>query len=85
MIPYRWLCLFVQWCCISEKKHCMFREILTRRRGKLYKIVTFLTLLELMKEGKVEVEQEETFADIRFEWTGKEGMEPVSDARGDYD
>ena len=70
---------------ISEKKHCMFREILTRRRGKLYKIVTFLTLLELMKEGKVEVEQEETFADIRIEWTGKEGMEPVSDAQGDYD
>ena len=69
---------------ISEKKHCMFREILTRRRGKLYKIVTFLTLLELMKEGKVEVEQEETFADIRIEWTGKEGMEPVSDG-SDYD
>ena len=35
--------------------------------------------------GKVEVEQEETFADIRIEWTGKEGMEPVSDAQGDYD
>ena len=70
---------------ISGKKHCMFREILTRRRGKLYKIVTFLTLLELMKEGKVEVEQAETFADIRIEWTGKEGMEPVSDAQGDYD
>ena len=70
---------------ISEKKHCMFREILTRRRGKLYKIVTFLTLLELMKEGKVEVEQEETFADISIEWTGKEGMEPVSDAGNDYD
>lgn len=69
---------------IAEKKHCMFREILMRRAGKLYKIVTFLTLLQLMKEGKVEVEQEETFADIRIAWTGKEGMDPVSDDGNDY-
>lgn len=56
---------------IIGKKTCMFRELLTLRRGKVYKIVTFLTLLELMKEGRVEVEQPETFADIRITCTGK--------------
>lgn len=56
-----------------EHKECMFREILMLRKGKLYMIVAFLTLLQLMKEGKVEVEQPETFADIRITYTGKEG------------
>ena len=70
---------------ISEKKICMFREILMRRRGKLYRIVTFLTLLQLMKEGKVEVEQKETFADIRIAWTGKkEEGNHLDVAAGDF-
>lgn len=68
---------------IIEKKECMFREILTLRRGKLYKIVTFLTLLQLMKEGIVEVEQPDTFADIRISYTGKE-IE-LSELSQDYD
>lgn len=68
---------------IVEKQNCMFREILTLRSGKLYMIVTFLTLLQLMKEGKVEVEQPETFADIRITYTGKEGE--LSDFSQDYD
>ena len=62
----------------------MFREILTRRRGKLQDS-DILDASGTDERGKVEVEQEETFADIRIEWTGKEGMEPVSDAQGDYD
>lgn len=57
---------------IIEKGECMFHEILTLRHGRLYMIVTFLTLLQLMKEGIVEVEQPETFADIRITYTGKE-------------
>lgn len=68
---------------IIDKKICMFREILTLRTGKLYMIVTFLTLLQLMKEGKVEVEQPETFSDIHITYTGKEGE--VSDLSQDYD
>ena len=69
---------------IADRKSCMFGEILCLKRGKLYKIVTFLTLLELMKEGKVEIEQEETFADIHIAWTGKiTGL--VSDMSADYD
>lgn len=68
---------------IIDKKECMFREILNLRYGKLYKIVTFLTLLQLMKEGIVQVEQPETFADIHIVYTGKEGE--VTDLTQDYD
>lgn len=68
---------------IIEKGICMFREILMLRRGKLYMIVTFLTLLQLMKEGKVEVEQPDTFADIRITYTGS--GEELSDFSQDYD
>ena len=68
---------------IVEHANCRLREILTLRSGKMYMIVTFLTLLELMKEGKVEVEQPETFADISIRYTGKEGE--TSELSGDYD
>lgn len=70
---------------ISSRGSCMFRELLLLKKGKLYRIVTFLTLLQLMKEGMVEVEQEETFADIYIEWTGKEGDEMETDFSQDYD
>ena len=68
---------------IVEHGTCMFREILSLRSGKMYKIVTFLTLLQLMKEGQVEVEQAETFSDIRIRYTGKGGA--LSELDGDYD
>lgn len=68
---------------IIDKKECMFREILNLRYGKLYKIVTFLTLLQLMKEGIVQVEQPETFADIHIVYTGKAGE--IMDLAQDYD
>ncbi|WP_283680914.1 segregation and condensation protein A [Parablautia sp. Marseille-Q6255] len=68
---------------IMERGSCMFGEILRLRRGKMYKIVTFLTLLQLMKEGQVEVEQPETFADIQIRFTGKEGE--LGELSGDYD
>lgn len=58
---------------IIDRGTCMFSELLKLRSGKMYKVVTFLTLLELMKEGKAEVEQPETFADIQIRFTGKEG------------
>lgn len=68
---------------IIEHRECMFREILDLRRGKLYRIVTFLTLLQLMKEGIVEVEQPETFADIYISYTGKV-RESTEDLSQDY-
>jgi segregation and condensation protein A len=52
---------------IEQAGACTFRSILTQRRGKQYVIVAFLTLLELMKEGKVEVRQDGTFEEIYIE------------------
>ena len=49
---------------IEKQRNCTFRNILMLRRGKQYMVVAFLTLLELMKEGKVEVRQEGTFEEI---------------------
>lgn len=68
---------------IMEHGTCMFGEILRLRRGKMYKIVTFLTLLQLMKDGMVEVEQPETFSDIRIRFTGEEGA--IAELSDDYD
>lgn len=52
---------------IGRTGKCTFRSILTLRRGRQYMVVAFLTLLELMKEGKVEVEQAGTFEEIYIE------------------
>ena len=38
-----------------------------------------------MKEGKVEVTQEETFADIQIDWTGPEEDGEEMDLAQDYD
>lgn len=70
---------------IAGKRNCSFREILSMRPGKQYRIVTFLTLLELMKEGRVAVEQPDAFADIQLTWTGKDSDEELADIGVDYD
>lgn len=59
---------------IMDRRSCTFRSLLTLRKGKMYVVVTFLTILELMKMGKISVEQEDTFSEIyitardRSEW-----------------
>lgn len=68
---------------IAEHKTCSFEEILSLRSGKMYMIVTFLAILEFMKEGKVEVEQPTTFADILIQYTGKESE--TGELARDYD
>ncbi|MCC8136810.1 MAG: segregation/condensation protein A [Clostridiales bacterium] len=70
---------------IFEKKNCMFYDILSLRPGKQYKVVTFLTLLELMKEGRVEVEQPETFSDIHLTWTGGDTESGLDQLAADYE
>ena len=49
---------------IMDRHSCTFRSLLTLRRGKMYMVVTFLTILELMKMGKISVQQDEAFAEI---------------------
>lgn len=49
---------------ILDRKACTFRSLLTLRRGKMYMVVTFLTILELMKMGKIQVRQDGIFEEI---------------------
>ncbi len=49
---------------ITEHKRCSFRKLLQNQKSKMRIIITFLTILEMMKTGKIEVEQEEIFAEI---------------------
>ena len=43
-----------------------FRSLLEAQCSKVQIIVTFLAVLELMKMGKIQVEQEDTFGEIRM-------------------
>ncbi len=52
---------------IMNRRHCTFRSLLMLREGRMYTVVTFLTILELMKRGHVYVTQDENFGEIRIE------------------
>lgn len=41
-----------------------FRQLLTRQSSKVQLVVTFLAVLELMKTGKIKIQQEQPFDDI---------------------
>ncbi len=47
-----------------EKKHFSFRRLIEKKQSKVYIIVTFLAILELMKSGKILIRQEDLFEDI---------------------
>lgn len=49
---------------ISRNKKCSFRSLLENQKNKMRIIITFLTILEMMKTGLIEVEQDEIFAEI---------------------
>ncbi len=51
---------------IARKKKCSFRELLEKQESKMEIIVTFLIILEMIKVGSVDVEQEEVFGDINI-------------------
>lgn len=63
---------------IRKKKKCSFRSLLSSGSGKMYVVVTFLTILELMRMGRVSAEQDTTFGEIMItakdetEWTEPE-------------
>lgn len=54
---------------LTEHKRFSFRNLLEResKKSKLHVIVTFLAVLELMKVGRITVQQEETFGEILIE------------------
>ncbi|MCD8015173.1 MAG: segregation/condensation protein A [Lachnospiraceae bacterium] len=70
---------------IFDKRNCSFFELLHLRAGKSYKIATFLTILELMKEGRVEAEQTDTFADMALSWTGGDTGEELDELALDFE
>ena len=51
----------------AENRRFSFRGLLQGRTSKIQVIVTFLSILELMKMGYVHVKQEELFDDIQVE------------------
>ncbi|MBP3459026.1 MAG: segregation/condensation protein A [Lachnospiraceae bacterium] len=55
--------IYVQDYILLQKK-CSFRNLLEKQHSKAEVIVTFLVILELMKIGKILIEQEEAFDDI---------------------
>lgn len=55
--------IYVQDYILMQKK-CSFRNLLEKQHSKAEVIVTFLVILELMKVGKILIEQEEAFDDI---------------------
>lgn len=55
--------IYVQDYVLMQKK-CSFRNLLERQHSKAEVIVTFLVILELMKVGKILIEQEDAFDDI---------------------
>ena len=70
---------------IENRRHCTFRDLLMLRPGKTYVVVSFLTILELMKRGHVYVKQEENFGEIwieandRSQWTDQDWDEGEED------
>lgn len=52
--------------CIMRQKSCTFRSLLSLRKGKMYVVVTFLTMLELIRMGRIGVSQEGTFGEIHI-------------------
>ncbi len=49
---------------IARHRTCSFRGLLEGKKSKIQAILTFLTILEMMKMGKVEARQDALFADI---------------------
>ncbi|MDD3367966.1 MAG: segregation/condensation protein A [Lachnospiraceae bacterium] len=49
---------------IKGHKRCSFKALLEKQHSKMEVIVTFLVILEMMKTGKIDIEQDGTFEDI---------------------
>lgn len=49
-----------------------FREMVEDCSERVHVVVRFLALLELYREGKIDIQQGATFGEIQIEWTGSE-------------
>jgi segregation and condensation protein A len=53
---------------LGELREAAFRELVADCEDRIHVVVRFLALLELYREGKVEVAQAETFGELRIRW-----------------
>ena len=58
-----------------------FRELTADCEDRMHVVVRFLALLELYRDGKVEIEQAETFGEIEVAWRGEPGDRRRTDPR----
>jgi segregation and condensation protein A len=56
-----------------------FRQLAASAPTRLDVIVTFLALLEMFKQGLIDIEQTERFATLRVEWVGGENPDAIAD------
>lgn len=52
-----------------KSRRLSFRELLTSQKSRTQIVVTFLAVLQMMKEGSIRTEQEQPFDDILITWT----------------
>jgi segregation and condensation protein A len=53
---------------LGELREAAFRELVADCDDRIHVVVRFLALLELYREGKIEVAQAETFGELRVKW-----------------
>ena len=61
-----------------ERKNFSFRSLLEGQHSKMEVIVTFLVILELMKIGHINIEQEELFDDIVISFNEEIVLQPAA-------
>lgn len=54
-----------------EGRQASFRDLVADCEERMHVVVRFLALLELYREGKVELQQGSTFGEIEVEWKGE--------------
>ena len=62
---------------VRSHKTFSFRKLLEKQSGKMEIIVTFLVILEMIKTGRIGIEQEDTFADIIITARDNADSEPL--------
>jgi segregation and condensation protein A len=55
---------------LGEAGAAMFRELVAHCEDRIEVVVSFLALLELYRDGKVDLSQAETFGEIEVRWNG---------------
>ncbi|MDD3252818.1 MAG: segregation/condensation protein A [Lachnospiraceae bacterium] len=65
-----------------KHRNFSFRQMLEQQKDKLEVVVTFLAILELMKIGKIQLTQENTFDDMLIETLEAEGEETELELEG---